>query len=135
MDLNRYAGNGSCIPWHRDDERLVGHSSEPKVIVSMCLGHSVLFKLRRHTPENTPSEIQLDHDDLLVMDGLTQSEYEHSTGSKLSGPRVNLTFRWTSQHIKSWSLAGSIGGALPSDAQDMAEPHFCGRGLRKWKCP
>ena len=42
--------------------------------------------------------------DLLVTDGLTRSECVHSTASELLGPRVNLTFRWISQHIK------SIGG-------------------------
>ena len=62
------------------------------------------------------------------MDGLTQYEYVHSTASELSGPRVNLTFLWISQHIKSCPLAGLIGGALPSDAQDLAEPHYCGGG-------
>ena len=90
VNLNRYAGNGSCIPWHCDNERLFGSPFEPKVIVSMSLGHSALFKLRRRTPENTPSQIRLDHGDLLVMDGLTQLEYEHSTASELEGPRVNL---------------------------------------------
>ena len=123
VNLNRYAGDGSCIPWHCDNERLFGSPSEPKVIVSMSLGHSVLFKLRRRTPEKTPSQIWLDHGDLLVMDGLTQSEYEHSTASELEGPRVNLTYRWISQHIRSCPLTGLIGGALPSDAQDLAEPH------------
>ena len=86
-NLNWYAGEGSCIPWHCDYERLFGHPSEPKDTVSMSLGHSVLFKLRRRTLENSPSEIWLDHGDLLVMDGLTQSEYGHSTASELSGPR------------------------------------------------
>ena len=118
-------------PWHRDDERLFGHPSEPKVVVSMSLGHSVLFKLRRRTPENSPSEIWLDHGDLLVMDGLTQSEYEHSATSELSGPRINLTLRWISQHSKSCPVAGLIGGAPPSDAQDVAEPHSCGRGVEE----
>ena len=33
-------------PWHCDNERLFGSPFEPKVIVSMSLGHSVLFKLR-----------------------------------------------------------------------------------------
>ena len=135
VNLNRYAGNGSCIPWHCDNERLFGSPFEPKVIVSMSLGHSALFKLRRRAPENTPSQIRLDHGDLLVMDGLTQLEYEHSTAFELKGPRVNLTFRWISQHIRSCSLAGLIGGALPSDAQDLAEPHSRGRGSRKSKCP
>ena len=99
VNLNRYAGDGSCIPWHRDNERLFGRPSEPKVIVSVSLGHSSLFKLRRRAPEGVFSGIRLDHGDLWVMDGPTLSEYEHSTASELSGPRVNLTFRWISQHI------------------------------------
>ena len=135
VNLNRYAGDGSCIPWHCDNERLFGSPFEPKVIVSMSLGHSVLFKLRRRAPENTPSQIWLDHGDLLVMDGLTQYEYVHSTASELEGPRVNLTYRWISQHIRSCPLAGLIGGALPSDAQDLAEPHSRVGGSRKSKCP
>ena len=69
VNLNRYAGDGSFIPC--DNERLFGSPSEPKVIVSMSLGHSVLFKLRRAS-ENTHSQIRLDHGDLLVMDGFTQ---------------------------------------------------------------
>ena len=116
-------------------EGLFGSPFERKVIVSMSLGHSALFKLRRRAPENTHSQIWLDHGDLLVMDGLTQLEYEHSTASELLGPRVNLTFRWMSQHIKSCPLAGLIGGALPSDAQDLAEPHSRGGGSRNSKCP
>ena len=67
------------------------------------------------------------------MDGLTQFEYEHSTASELLGPRVNLTFRWITQHIKSCPLAGLIGGALPSDAQVLSEPHSCGGGVEELK--
>ena len=55
VNLNRYSGNGSVIPWHRDNERLFGSPFEPKVIVSMSLGHSALFKLRRRASENTHS--------------------------------------------------------------------------------
>ena len=99
----------------------------------MSLEHSVLFKLRRRNPWNDETEIRLDHGDLLVMDGLTQSQYDHSTACELSGPRVNLTYRWISQHIEPRPLADSIGGALPSDAQDLAEPHSCGREAGKWK--
>ena len=66
------------------------------------------FKVRRGQG-NVPSLITLDHGDLLVMDGLTQSEYVHCTASGLQGPRVNLTFRWVAQHIASCPLAG-VGG-------------------------
>ena len=135
MNLNLYAGKGSRIPWHCDNERLFGYLVDPKVIVSVSLGHSALFKLRRRAPENTHSQIRLDHGDLLVMDGLTQFEYEHSTASELLGPRVNLTFRWISHHIKSCPLAGLIGGALLLEAQELVVLHSCGGGSRNSKCP
>ena len=33
--------------------------------------------MRRRASGNFPSSIRLDHGDILVMDGLVQSEYEH----------------------------------------------------------
>ena len=69
------------------------------------------------------------------MDGCTQFECVHSTASELLGPRVNLTFRWITQHIRFCSPASLIGGALPSDAQDLAEPHSRGGESRNSKCP
>ena len=56
VKLNRYAGRGSRCPWHCDDEPLFGRQCEPKVIVSMSLGDSLLFKLRCRSPEKTQSE-------------------------------------------------------------------------------
>ena len=53
--------------------------------------------MRRRASRNFPSSIRLDHGDVLVMDGLAQSEYEHCTASGLQGPRVNLTYRWVAQ--------------------------------------
>ena len=79
------------------------------------------FKVRRGRGK-VPSLITLDHGDLLVMDGLTQSEYVHCTASGLQGPRVNFTFRWVAQHIASCPLAGAVGCVLPSCVQGLAEP-------------
>ena len=59
------------------------------------------------------------------MNNPTQFEYEHPTSSAMSGSRVNLTFRWLSQHIKSCPLAGLIGCPLRSDAQGLTEPNSC----------
>ena len=131
MNLNRYSGSRSCIPWHSDNESLFGPQNAPKLIVSMSLGNSVEFKVRRRGQGNVPSLITLDHGDLLVMDGLTQSEYVHCTASGLQGPRVNLTFRWVSQHIASCPLAGAMGCVLPSCVQGLAEPGPRG-GENKW---
>ena len=116
VNLNRYSGPSSCIRWHSDNEPLFGPQNAPKLIVSMSLGNS------RRGQGSVPSLITLDHGDLLVMDGLTQSEYVHCTASGLQGPRVNLTFRWVAQHIASCPLAGAVGCVLPSCVQGLAEP-------------
>ena len=127
VNLNRYSGPSSCIRWHSDNEPLFGPQNSPKLIVSKSLCNSVEFKVRRGRG-SVPSLIMLDHGDLLVMDGLTQSEYVHCTASGLQGPRVNLTFRWVAQHIASCPLAGVVGCVLPSCVQGLAEPGPRGDG-------
>ena len=73
---------------------------------------------------------------LLVMDGLTQSEYENSTASELFGPRVSLTFLWISQHIKSCIQAGLLGCTPPSVRAKVWLSHTPVVGVNwKWKCP
>ena len=120
MNLNQYAGPGSFIRWHSDNESLFGPPNQPKLIVSLSLRNSVEFKVRRRAPGQ--SSIRLDHGDILVMDGLAQSEYEHCTASRLQGPRVNLTYRWFAQHTASCPQAGVVGCVLPTCAQGLVEP-------------
>ena len=121
VNLNRYSGSGSKIPWHSDNESLFGPPNQLKFIVSMSLGYSVVFQVRR-LAGNVPSSITLDHGDLLVMDGSAQSEYAHRTVPGLQGPRVNLTYRWVTQHAASCPLAGVVGCVLPTCAQGLVEP-------------
>ena len=120
MNLNRYAGWGSSIPWHCDNEPLFGDQGDPKVIVSISLGSSVDFRVCRRGRRNAPSSIRLDRGDLLVMDGLAQSEYERSTSSELQGPRVNFTYRWVTEHAPTCRLLrAGAGWALPPCAQGL----------------
>ena len=93
--MNRYSGSDSYIPWHSDNESLFGPQNQPKLIVIMSLGNSVEFQVRPALG-GVPSPLQLDHGDLLVMDGLAQSEYVHRAVSGLQG-----TFLWVTQHIAS----------------------------------
>ena len=134
MNLNQYSGPRSLIRWHSDNEPLYGPQNSPKLIVSMSLGNSVEFKVRRRAQGEVPSSIRLDHGDILVMDGLTQSEYVHCTASGLQGPRVNLTYRWVAQHTASCPLAGVVGCVLPTCAQGFVErsSRWLLEGESKW---
>ena len=123
VNLNQYAGSGALIRWHSDNEPLFSPQNSPKLIVSLSLGNSVEFMVRRRAPGNVPSSIRLDYGDVLVMDGLAQSEYEHCTAPGLQGPRVNHTYRWVAQHTASGPLAGVVGCVLPTCAQGLVEPN------------
>ena len=103
-----------------DDKPLFGPQNSHELIVRMSVGHSVVFQVRR-VQCGVPSSIRLDHGDILVMDGSAQSEYEHRTPSGLFGHRVNLTYRWVTQHIASCPLTG------PTCAQGLVGNHigFC----------
>ena len=46
VNLNQYAGPGSLIRWHSDNEPLFGPQNSPKLIVSLSLGNSVEFMVR-----------------------------------------------------------------------------------------
>ena len=134
VNLNQYAGPGSHIRWHSDNEPLFGPQYSPKLNVSLSLGNSVEFMVRRRASGNVPSSIWLDHGDVLVMDGISQSEYEHCTASGLQGPRVILTYRWVAQHTASCPLAGVVGCLLPTCAQGLVEPssRWLGERENKW---
>ena len=85
--------------------------------------------MRRRAPGKVPSSIRLDHGDILVMDGLAQSEYAHWR----QGPRVDLTYRWVTQHAASCPPAGVVGCVLPTCAQGLVEPssRWLGEGENK----
>ena len=119
VNLNRYAGWGSSVPWHSVNEALFGDQSDPKAIVSMSLGSSVDFRVRRRGRRNAPSSIRLDHGDLLVMDGLAQLEYEHSTSSELQGRRVK------SQHTLGFvGLYHRVCKVCPDQGPERERGHF-----------
>ena len=90
------------------------------LIVSMSLGHSVVFQVRR-APGDVPSSVTLDHGDILVMDGAAQSEFAHRTVSGLQGPRVNLSLPLG--HTTRCVLSTSRRGGLCS-------PNVCARFSR-----
>ena len=101
-NLNLYRGWKSCVGWHCDDEPLFGECGDAKLIVSVSLGSSAVFRWRRQScPDDEGHSCRLDHGDILVMDGQCQDEYLHRMDPGREQERINLTFRWVKQHASS----------------------------------
>ena len=67
---NFYRGWNSCVGWHGDDEPLFGEYGDAKLIVSVSLGDSAVFRWRRQScPGDEGHLCCLGHGDILVMDG------------------------------------------------------------------
>lgn len=73
-------------------------------IISLSLGQSRTFQLRRNWPEEGEAmleSIRLKSGDLLTMEGMMQKHYQHRVpkeSSQSSSPRINLTWRWIAKH-------------------------------------
>ena len=94
---DRYRDGRDSMGWHADDEPELGPSP---VIASLSLGATRRFRLRPIGPKAEalaqPLGLDLPNGSLLLMRGPTQHCWQHAlpkTG-RLTGPRLNLTFRW-----------------------------------------
>ncbi len=90
--LNRYRTGRDSVAWHHDRE--VDHLNRP-VIASLTLGATRAFDLRPKDDRGKVASIDLDHGDLIVMRGDTQTNWEHRVAKnpRIAGERINLTFR------------------------------------------
>lgn len=88
---NYYANGNDYMGWHSDDERAL---SEQLIIASVSLGAERRF-LFRHKKTNEKVEVALNSGSLLIMQGDSQLNWQHSLpkSTKVTSPRINLTFR------------------------------------------
>ena len=123
-NLNLYRGGNSCVGWHRDDELLFGEFGEAKLIVSVSLGGSAVFRWkRRFCPDDEGHLCCLGHGDILVMDGRCQDKFLHRTDPCREQERINITFRWIKQHVSSCPLFRTgVACCLPTCAQGLSVP-------------
>ena len=127
-NLNYYGCSRSCVRWHRDDEALFGGQGESKLIVSVSVGFSALFRWEpRPSPDYEADSTWLHHGDLLDMDGRCQDEYLHSTDPKLQGERVNITFRWIKNHLPQCLVGAGVVCCLPTCVR--GSPVSAGTGM------
>ncbi len=92
---NLYRDGNDSMGWHSDDEPELG---EEPTIASVSLGASRDFRMRHRVRQEVESvTLPLESGSLLLMEGTTQSHWQHSlprrTGKNCPGPRINLTFR------------------------------------------
>lgn len=97
--LNRYRNGTDSMGWHADREPELG--PEP-VIASLSLGVARTFDLR-HSKTGATQSFSLKGGSLLVMKGKTQTEWRHRVPKepRVTGERVNLTFRWVTPRMRS----------------------------------
>ena len=87
---NLYRDGNDSVAWHSDDEPELGPMP---VIASLSLGDTRRFRLRHRRRETVA--VDLAAGDLLVMSGVLQQHWQHELAKtrKISGSRINLTFR------------------------------------------
>ena len=120
-NLNLYRGLHSRVGWHCDDEPLCGESGDAKLIVSVSLGSSAVFRWRRQScPDDEGHLCCLGHGDILVMDGQCQDEFLHCTDPSLEQERINVTFCWIRQHTTTSPLRSGVVCCLPTCAQGLS---------------
>lgn len=89
--LNLYRDGKDSNGWHADDEKELGKNPP---IASVTFGEKRWFHFK-HKTKNIKQKIQLEHGSLLLMTGSTQHNWLHqiSKSTKITKPRINLTFR------------------------------------------
>ncbi|PBQ30416.1 alpha-ketoglutarate-dependent dioxygenase AlkB [Sphingobacteriaceae bacterium] len=89
--LNLYNTGSEGMAYHSDDEKSLGKNAS---IASLSLGAERKFLFKHKTSKQT-IPIVLENGSLLVMKGTTQTHWLHRlpTTTKVSKPRINLTFR------------------------------------------
>ena len=91
MLINYYRDGQDSTGWHADDEPELG---KDPVIASISLGATRDFQLRHNRDKNQKISIALQHGSLLLMQGTTQSCWQHQIPKRVQAePRINLTFR------------------------------------------
>ena len=115
-NLNSYGGSGSCVRWHSNDEGLFWDCGDPKVIVSLSLGSSALFKWKPWPCSDGEERefVLVAPWGLLVMDRRYQDGYLHCTDHRLGGERVNVNLPVDQEPCTSMSLGLRVVCCLPT---------------------
>ena len=86
------------MAWHSDNESIFQGMNRNITIVSLSIGTSSLFEVRRKAskPDRTITQVTLDAGDIVVMEGWFQKSWQHRLLRQIDlyQARVNLTWGW-----------------------------------------
>ena len=101
-----------------------GKCGDAKLIVSVSLGNSAVFRWRRQScPGDEGHLCCLGHSDILVMDVQCQDEFLHCTDPGRKQDRTKIAFRWVKQRVSSCPLfKAGVACCLPTCAQGCSFP-------------
>ncbi|CAL1174011.1 unnamed protein product [Cladocopium goreaui] len=110
---NLYADGMESVDWHADNEPLFEGLLGDCRIVSLSLGETRRFDLRRRRGLSNPQQhlervsVDLQHGDLITMEGCFQKHWYHRVpkAGGVTRPRINLTWRSIRRHHATCPLA------------------------------
>lgn len=96
---NYYRNGQDSMGWHSDDEKELG---KMPVMASLSLGVERRFRFKHKKNKDLRLAIQLKHGSLLIMQGKTQTYWQHTIpkSKPVTEGRINLTFRTIVQSVK-----------------------------------
>lgn len=111
-NVNLYYNQRASVGWHSDNEAIFQSKFRDCTIISLSLGASRRFEVKRMGTEEPEKEIWLNNGDLMTMEGLFQKYYLHRVpkegrgshrdrgGHQYTGKRINFTWRWITSHAR-----------------------------------
>jgi len=110
-NINLYRDGHDSVGWHTDDEELFEGQYNDMCILSLSLGASRTFQVKRQQSKAVQgnaagrkgpvtASVSVGHGDLCTMEGRFQRYYLHCVPKEphITEPRINLTWRWITKH-------------------------------------
>ena len=107
-NANLYRDGQQYVNWHADNETQI-------LIISLSLGGTRVFQLRRKEDKEPMHEVLLHDGDICTMEGCCQKFYMHRIpqAANESPGRINLTWRWILKHQEGCTMKGKSEHLLP----------------------
>jgi len=107
-NVNLYYSGSASVGWHTDNEPIFESKIRDCLIISLSLGVSRKFQVKRNDSDKIIKDVMLGNGDLMTMEGLFQKHFLHRVPKMphVVGKRINFTWRWVTAHVRSECTLG-----------------------------